>query len=121
MTEDTLRTKALTYTRDHLKEIAAYAVAVASTVVTLSIAYGHKQAGSETLVSDVAKLKTDMQTLNSAVATTNVSLARIEGTLNGINMKADEFGKFKDGVQQGAKEALATPVPKLSGRRARHP
>jgi hypothetical protein len=26
-------------------------------------------------------------------------------------MKADEFGKFKDGLQQGAKEALSDPGP----------
>src|SRR5689334_23618256 len=51
---DLLRTKAISYTRDHLKEIAAYAIAFASTVVTLSIAYGHKQANSEQLSTDVA-------------------------------------------------------------------
>lgn len=122
MTEETIRTKAINYTRVHIKELASYLVACISMLVTVSVAYGHKQAGSETLVIDVSTLKSDMQALKSSVASTNVSLARIEGTLNGINMKADEFGKFKDGVQQGAKEALATPVPKgpLPGHRAKH-
>jgi len=112
--EETIRTKALTYTRSHLKEIVSYVVAGVSMVITVSVAYGHKQAGSETMVTDISVLKTQMQALSASVASTNISLARIEGTLNGINMKTNEFGKFKEGVEQGAKEALATPVPKLT-------
>jgi len=119
--DETVRTRALTYTRSHLKEIVSYAIAAISMVITVSVAYGHKQAGSETLVTDVATLKSDMKALSASVANTNVALGRIEGTLNGINMKTNEFGKFKEGVEQGAKEALATPVPKLTkGHRAKN-
>lgn len=119
--EETIRTKALTYTRENWKVIIAWVITAVTTGANAFIAIGHKQAGSETLVGDVATLKTDMKGLKDSVASTNVSLARIEGTLNGINMKADEFGEFKKGVQTGAREALATPIPKgPQGRRAKH-
>lgn len=117
VTEETIRTRVINTTRDHWKAVLHFASWALAALVTVSVAIGHKQADNATLATDVATLKTDMQGLKSSVASTNVSLARIEGTLNGINMKTDEFGKFKDGVQQGAKEALAIPVPK--GHRAK--
>lgn len=81
----------------------AWAWSMSNTVV-------HKQVANETLATDVATLKSDMQGLKASVATTNIQLATIQGTLNGINMKTDSFGKFKDDFQKGAKEALAMPV-----------
>jgi len=119
MTDETIRTKALTYTRSHLKEILAYAITAASVTVTASMAYGHKQAGDEMTAKDFQELKVEVQKMHSELTQVKESQARVEGTVAAIIPWAQGAAKFQAAVQQGAAEALATPIPK-SGHRAKH-
>lgn len=120
MTEDTIRTRALGYTRNHLKEIAAYAVAFASSVVAASVTWGHKQADNEMQARDFESLKIEVQQMHGELTQVKESQARVEGTVAAIIPWAQGVAKFQAGVQRGAEEALATPVPK-GGHRAKHP
>jgi hypothetical protein len=117
---ETIRTKALVYTRNHLKEIVAYTIAAVSTVVsvivTLSVAFGHDQAGKEMTAQDFQAMKAEVRLMHSELIQVKESQARTEGTLSAIVPWAQGVAKFQASVQQGAAEALATPVPKGSHR-----
>lgn len=122
--DDTIRTRALDYTRSHLKEITAYAIAIASSVVTISMAYGHKQADTEMTAKDFQELKGEVKAMHGELTQVKESQARIEGTVAAIIPWAQGAAKFQAAVQQGAAEALATPVPKgpaPPGHRVRKP
>jgi len=117
---ETIRTKALVYTRNHLKEIVAYTIAAVSTVVsaivTLSVAFGHDQAGKEMTAQDFQAMKAEVRLMHSELIQVKESQARTEGTLSAIVPWAQGVAKFQASVQQGAAEALATPVPNGSHR-----
>lgn len=117
MNEETIKTRAITYTRDHLKEIAAYAIAVASTVVTVSMAYGHKQADTEMLSTKVDSLVTEVQSMRGEVRTLSDKQIEMSGKLDAMDDKVDDFKNWKDRVQ-GVAETVS--VPKL-GHHAKHP
>lgn len=112
MNEETIRTKAITYTRDHLKEIVAYAIAAASSVVSLSVTFGHTQADKEMTAKDFQDLKVEVHNMHGELTQVKESQARVEGTVAAIIPWAQGAAKFQAAVQQGAAEALATPVPK---------
>lgn len=115
--DDTIRTKAVSYTRDHLKEIAAYAIAIASTVVTVSMAYGHKQADNEMLGTKVDSLVTEVQSMRGDVRKLSDKQIEMSVKLDAVDDKVDDFKNWKDRVT-GVAETIT--VPKL-GRRARKP
>lgn len=110
--EDTLRTRVGDFTRNHMKEIASYAIAVASSVVAVSVTWGHKQADSEMQAKDFQSLKDEVHEMHNELRQVTASQARTEGTVAAIIPWAQGVAKFQAGVQKGAEEALATPVPK---------
>lgn len=127
MTEETIRTKAISYTRAHLKEIVAYTIAgvstVVSAIVTLSVAFGHGQADKEMQAKDFQDLKIEVHNMHGELTQVKESQARVEGTVSAIIPWAQGAAKFQAAVQQGAAEALATPVPTgpyNQGHRAKH-
>jgi hypothetical protein len=119
MRDETIRTKALNYSRLHLKEIVAYLITAASVTITASMAYGHKQAGDEMTAKDFQDLKNEVQRMHGELTEVKESQARVEGTVAAIIPWAQGAAKFQAAVQQGAAEALATPIPK-TGHRAKH-
>lgn len=120
MSDDTIRTKAITYTRDHVKEIIAYAIAVASSVVAGSVAYGHKQADSEMLSTTVKELTTKVDALSGKVDDIAISQAEMKGTLTVVKDQVQSVVQFKTDVTEGIKDANQVRIPKLTGHRAKH-
>lgn len=98
--------------------ICSGAITLATKVIAHEIRVGMRDARLD-------QVEADAQEFKKSLAETKQALSRMEGVLAGISMKAEAFGKFQSDVQTGAKEALATHVPKLvinKGRRAnKHP
>ena len=120
MSDDTIRTKAITYTRDHLKEIAAYAIAVASTVVTFSMAYGHKQADSEIQAKDFREfkeeVKADIRDLKSSVQDVKMNQVSDHATMVIVGSDVHDLKMMADHASDVAE---SFKVPRLTGHRAK--
>lgn len=114
--DDTIRTKALTYTRDHLKEIAAYAVAVASSVVAASVTWGHKQADTEMLSKNVSDLTIEIKSMHGEVRELSDNQIKMSGKLDSVDEKVNDFKTWKDRIT-GVAETIN--IPKLA-HRAKH-
>lgn len=119
--DETIRTKALTYTRDHFKEILAYGIAVASSVVTLSMAYGHRQGATEvTNIQVIDKLNavaTDIQSMKSTLQTHGERMAALEAT---SQMTQSDVHDLKALADHASDVAENFKVPRLTGHRAKH-
>lgn len=112
--DDTIRTRAVNVAKRSPSRTIAWAISIVSTVITLSIAYGHRQANGEMQAKDFQSLKSEVQQMHDELIQVKESQARTEGTLGAISLWAQGVAKFQTSVQEGAKEALATPVPKLA-------
>lgn len=119
--EDTIRTKGLTFARNHLKEIAAYAIAAGSMTVTASMALGHRQADNEMLSTTVRTLSDKVDSLSGKVDGIALSQAEMKGTLTVVKEQVQDVAQFKVDVTEGIKDARKVSVPTLTGRRARKP
>lgn len=122
MNEETIRTKAITYTRDHLKEIAAYAIAFASTVVSVSVAFGHKQGATEVTNTQVIEklnaMATDIQSVKITLQTHGERMAALEAT---SNMTQSDVHDLKALADQATDVAKNFKVPRFTGHRAKNP
>jgi hypothetical protein len=120
MTEETVRTRTLHYTRNHWKGVLHFASWALAGLVTYEFSQGKSLAQKEMTASEFTALQTEVHGMHEEVRQMKESQARTEGTLSAISVWAQGMAKFQAGVQQGAVEALATPVPKLTGHRAKH-
>ena len=120
MNEETIRTKALNTAREHWKGVLHFASWAMAALVTASVAVGHKQADKEMQAKDFQALQSEVKVIHDELLQVKESQARTEGTLNAVSLWAQGVTKFQTSVQKGAEEALAIPVPKLQGHRAKH-
>lgn len=116
--EETIRTRTISYTRSHWKGVLHVASWALAALVAYEFSQGHKLAETEMTAKDFQDLKQQVSEMRADMASMKASQARTEGTLNAIVPWAQGVAKFQASVQQGAKEALETPVPK--GHRAKH-
>lgn len=123
MSDETIRTKALSYTRDHWKSVLHVASWAMAALVAYEFSQGHKQAETEMTAKDFQELKVEVHNMHGELTQVKESQARVEGTVAAIIPWAQGAAKFQAAVQQGAKEALETSVPKgpSAGHRARKP
>lgn len=121
---ETIRTKAITYTRTNWKIVLHIASWGLAGFAAYEFGQGHKQAEKEMNAQDFKNLQTDVASIHSDISQMKESQARTEGTLSAINMWAQGMATFKQNVQGGARDALDHPVPKLTdpkqGHRAKH-
>lgn len=110
--EDTIRTRALTYGRDHFKEVVAYVVAIASTVVSVSVGLGHRQASGEELTENVSKLLTKFDELNGNFIVMQRDNAVMGNEVHHVKEDVGELKEWKDKVTGVADN---THVPKVAG------
>lgn len=126
MSDDTIRTRAINYTRTNWSKVLAWVIAgvstAISTVATVSMGLAHRQDDGQTLVNNVAVLTTKVDSLTTKVNDIALTQAEMKGTLTVVKDQVQPLVKFKDDTSQGIKDALATPVPKfnIGGHRAKH-
>lgn len=113
--EDTIRTRAIDFTRKHTKEVVAYAIAVASTVVTVSMAFGHKQADAEELIRKVDSLSTKVESVNVTLQQHGEKLAALEATTTMTQNDVRDLKHLADHAQDVAEQFK---VPRLTGHRS---
>ena len=105
--------------RGHWQVLASVLGTSVVWLVVQSVGFGHYQADNETRMQNFTKLQDEVQQMHGELTQVKESQARTEGTLSAISLWAQGMSKFQTSVQEGAKEALATPVPKV-GARAKH-
>ncbi len=120
-TDETIRTKALVYTRDHAKEILAYAITVAMSVVTFSVAFGHKQGATEVTNAQVIEklnaMDTHIQSIDRTLQTHGERMAALEAT---SSMTQSDVHDLKALADHASDVAESFKVPRLTGHRAKH-
>lgn len=112
MTDETIRTRAINYTHRNWRTVLHFASWSLAAIVTISVAVGHKQADREMQAKDFQSLKSEVQLMHNELVQVKDSQARTEGTLSAISLWASGMAKFQTNVQQGAADALSTPIPK---------
>lgn len=119
--EDTIRIKAITYTRDHWKIVLHLTSWAMAALVAYEFSQGHKQAEIEMTAKDFQDLKVEVRAMHGELTQVKESQARVEGTVAAIIPWAQGAAKFQAAVQKGAAEALAIPVPTGPPHRSRKP
>lgn len=112
---DTIRTRALTYTRTNWKAVIAYVVAAVTTGANVFIAIGHRQSDSAVVAASVTQLVTKVEGLTDKVNTQSSDISGMKSTVDMIHEDVQGFKAWKDRVT-GVAETVT--VPKLQGRRA---
>jgi phage shock protein A len=116
---DTVVTPALTKAVSKWRMWGPWLAAALAWAWSMSNTMGQKQVNNEVLAQTVSDLKLSVDGMKGQIEEVKQSQAEMKGTLTAINGWAQGVSKFQAGVQQGAAEALATPIPK-QGHRAKH-
>lgn len=112
--EDTIRTKAINYTRTNWKTVVAYVVAAVTTGANVFIAIGHRQSDSAVVAASVTQLVTKVEGLTDKVNTQSADIAGMTAKVDMIHDDVQGFKAWKDRVT-GVAETVT--VPKLQGHR----
>lgn len=117
MSDDTIRTRALTFGRSHWKMVAAWVIACASTLVNISIAIGHRQSDSAVVAASVTQLVSKVDGLTDKVNTQSADIAGMTAKVDMIHEDVNGIKAWKDGIKQDVKAANEVNVPKFQSHR----
>lgn len=114
MIDDTVRTRAFKYTRTNWKAVTAYVIAAVSTLVNVSIGFGHRQSDSAVVAASVTQLVSKVDGLTDKVNTQSADIAGMTAKVDMIHDDVQGFKAWKDRVT-GVAETVS--VPKLQSHR----
>lgn len=130
--DDTIVTPILRRAADNWRSLVPWVggglIAIASSLISVSAAIGHRQADEETLVKNVAELtlavkngttemKTEINEIRGEVRKVSDSQLEMKGDVKAVSGDISDLKGWKNQVTGVAE---STSIPKLQGHRAQH-